>query len=1256
MLRLGVSASSNSDPVSGDGAGCCSGSGCRICRGLVDDVERLNTDPVFALNADDRGLGGVSGKVSFDVGQAAAQLTRSGASWAPGALGQATNVTFGFRSTAPTTMPDDTSGFTRFSDVQIAVTLQALAAWSDVANITFTRVADDGAYTNNATMLFGNYSAGSAGAAAFAYFPGSRATSSAAGDVWINSTLSYNAQPAGLNYGPHVLAHEIGHAIGISHPAPYNAAEGVSITYASDAVYYEDSRQYTIMSYFSETNTGGNFTASGVRQYSAVPLMDDIAAAQRLYGANLSTRTGNDVYGFNGTAGGYFTASSSASSLIFAIWDAGGIDTLDASGFTQGQLIDLRQGAFSNLGALVGNVGIAIGAVIENAVGGAGADRIFGNAGDNILTGGGGADTIDGGLGTDTVVFSGNRSGYTIEWNGSVGTVSGGGVSTRLTNIEFLRFSDQTVAAAPTGAIFVSGDITDNVLSGSGFGDVLAGAGGNDLINGLSGADTLRGDAGADTINAGDGDDWVSGGSGEDTLDGGSGQDTVDYRGSPGGVSVDLSAGQASGAHGRDTLSAFENISGSAFDDLIVGSDGANVLRGEGGADTLRGGAGNDLLIAGDGIASGGAPDVQKGTAQANGSIETAVNLDNAFDLVARSGVADGSTIPHATVVAQAHGGAAEYYAFTVAAGQRVVLDIDGASFDSTLRIFNASGAELASNDDSNPDGGSATDSLLSYTFAQAGTYYVQVGRFAESATGSGFQSLPPASGQTYTLHVSVTGHAVAPTTLLGSRLDGGAGSDTIVGGSGIDTLVLSGSVSDYTVEATTQGFNVRHRDGSVDSVSFVEQVEVEGRVMALSQLATTTVFDPYRYMAAYADLRAAFANNPDGAYQHYLQQGISEGRSATAFDVLRYIASNPDLIRAFGTDTASASRHYVLNGINEGRSINAFDPAAYAATHVDLARIIGADGEAAARHYIGAGFYEGRATSGFDALRYSASYSDLARAFGVNASAAQTHYLAAGADEGRNPTLFDARLYTATYLDLSLAFGVDARAATTHYLQSGVYEGRAISGFDAVGYLLSYGDLAGLTPDQALTHWLGNGVREGRVGDSIFGREQTGHNLGQTGSAGEISGQDRDWFSFTLNPGQQISLGLGRPGIGSGLADGSLAIHDALGRLVAFDSDSGPGNDPALVFRSDVGGTFYVVVAGERGANGSYVLTGTKASAVSTASEVDLDLVAAAVSLGLSSTDDAPLALIDEGSFAWADDDLAGLWSGIHDDPTSMP
>ena len=198
---------------------------------------------------------------------------------------------------------------------------------------------------------------------------------------------------------------------------------------------------------------------------------------------------------------------------------------------------------------------------------------------------------------------------------------------------------------APSGQPFATPE--DDTIYGMAGNDVIHGLPGNDVIDGGSGNDTLYGDAGSDTLIGGGGTDTASyaasgvgvnvslmtglgsGGDAEgdtlatvenltgsnldDILEGNGGNnvlaggmngvagDTVSYANALAGVSVNLAttSAQNTGGAGTDTLSGFENLTGSAFNDTLTGNSGANVLSGLAGNDTLNGGAGADTMIGG---------------------------------------------------------------------------------------------------------------------------------------------------------------------------------------------------------------------------------------------------------------------------------------------------------------------------------------------------------------------------------------------------------------------------------------------------------------------------------------------------------------------------------------------------------------------------------------------------------------------------------------------------------------------------------
>ena len=121
---------------------------------------------------------------------------------------------------------------------------------------------------------------------------------------------------------------------------------------------------------------------------------------------------------------------------------------------------------------------------------------------------------------------------------------------------------------------------------------------GNDTLTGGEGGDIIIGLAGDDSLTGGNGDDILRGDEGNDRLDGGSGRDTADYSSATSAVRVDLrtSVPQDTGGAGLDTLISIESLTGSAFDDVLIGSDSFNILIGGAGADTLTGGGSSDTF------------------------------------------------------------------------------------------------------------------------------------------------------------------------------------------------------------------------------------------------------------------------------------------------------------------------------------------------------------------------------------------------------------------------------------------------------------------------------------------------------------------------------------------------------------------------------------------------------------------------------------------------------------------------------------
>jgi Ca2+-binding RTX toxin-like protein len=273
---------------------------------------------------------------------------------------------------------------------------------------------------------------------------------------------------------------------------------------------------------------------------------------------------------------------------------------------------------------------------IEHASGTINSDTIIGNSGDNWLWGGSagtggptGDDTISGLEGNDLImVGSGNHSlnggigNDTLSLWGNYTDIGPAGVTVSLALQGAAQATEQG-SMLLAGFENLSGSRYDDILAGDGAANVLAGDEGDDSLSGGAGADILYGDGRiiVDTHDTGtsgpittygdvaallggfvDGDDVLEGGEGDDSLWGGGGSDTASYAGAGAAVAVNLLGfASASGGAGEDVLHDIENVLGSAFDDQILGDDGANVLTGGDGHDYIRGRGGNDSLVGGNG-------------------------------------------------------------------------------------------------------------------------------------------------------------------------------------------------------------------------------------------------------------------------------------------------------------------------------------------------------------------------------------------------------------------------------------------------------------------------------------------------------------------------------------------------------------------------------------------------------------------------------------------------------------------------------
>ncbi|MET1109884.1 MAG: M10 family metallopeptidase C-terminal domain-containing protein [Allosphingosinicella sp.] len=687
-------------------------------------------------------------------------------------------IQYAFLEQKPAYLPNE-PGFAIFSAAQRAAVQNAFAMIAEVVNLTFVQVADNQQIPGPANPRIAFY-ANSVDLSFSGGMYAHRIQDSAeiyGADIRFNTARIAQRQTNEhhVDFTRFVAIHEVLHALGLSHPGDYN---GQGFNYQDSAEFVEDTVQYSIMSYFSASNTGAVHFVNNVQYVGLTPLLYDILALHSLYSPNMSTRAGDTVYGFNSNTGATSPFNFAVTTgPVVAIWDGGGIDTIDLSGYLTPSLIDLNQGAFSDAGGLTKNIAIAFNVTIENAVGGPGNDRLIGNAAANRLDGGAGADKMEGGAGDDL---------YLVDDPGDqVEELTGAG-----------RDEVRTGLAAYV--------LTANVETLTGTSPSAQNLTGNDLAN---------------TITGGAGDDTLFGRAGDDALEGGAGNgDTAVYSGNFADYEI-LTAGQvtirdlnaADGNEGTDSLSGIEFF---RFADRIV----------QLGVDTNH-----PPVLGQPAMVDQIWPDGQAAAYVVPGT--SFIDVDGQHTLTYRAAQADGSVLPawlSFDALNRTFSGTPPLAAIGATLTIRVTADDGKASIfdDFTIAVTQAPGADVIGTEGADLlDGSFRLETLLGFggddvlrgspgadrLNGGAGTDRADYSASSAAVTidlATGLGSGGDAEGDELLSIERVTGSS-HPDLILGSsgqdQLDGGAGADRMEGGAGDDLYYVDNS-GDAVVERANEG------------------------------------------------------------------------------------------------------------------------------------------------------------------------------------------------------------------------------------------------------------------------------------------------------------------------------------------------------------------------------------------------------------------------------------------------------------------